>query len=179
MLSKYCLGSTDNVTSLLGHENQLYIGTLYGNVEVYDSESIILLQQFSLHDGRVCRMLKLPPEVYQCVCAELLLITNNECVRTESKLSLSDEDLTPRKRVLQEHALHQDSSLLPVVNGKLDPLASKLQLPPTDPQCIRAPLIISLGNGKANWLSMNVDSTKDFLPHLLTWSGYGNINLYK
>ena len=116
---------------MLGYENQLYVGTQYGNVEVYDSESSIFLQQFSLHNGEVCMMLKLPPEVHQCVCPELLSNTDDKYTNRESF---------------------------------------------TDPNCIKAPLIISLGTGKADWL--NVDSTEDFQPHILTWSGCGSINLY-
>ena len=150
------LGSTNNVTSLLGHENQLYVGTLHGNVEVYDSESGTLLQQLSLHTGKVSRMLKLPAEVYQCVCAELLLIANDDFARIESSLGSS---LTSQRL---EHALQQDTS--------------SQQPPSTDH--IKAPLIISLGNGKANWL--NVGSGEHASqPHLLTWSGYGSIDLYK
>ena len=151
------LGSTNNVTSLLGHENQLYVGTLHGNVEVYDSESGTLLQQLSLHAGKVSRMLKLPAEVYQCVCAELLFIANDECAHTESRLSVANGSLLPKRL---EHTLQQDSS--------------SQQLPSTDH--IKAPLIISLGNGKADWL--NVDSaTHASRPHLLTWSGYSNTDV--
>ena len=165
----FLIGSTDNVTSLLDHGSQLYVGTFQGNVEVYDSESGTLLQQFSLHAGKVCRMLKLPEEVYQCVCAELLLITNDEIVRTES-VDLSDASVTPRKRVLQEHTLQQNS---PVINGKLHPFASKLK-PSKDIHSIKAPLIISLGNGTANWLNAG-NTEASIQPHLLTWSGYGVI----
>lgn len=132
---------------------------------MYDSESGNLLQQFSVHAGKVCRMLKLPEEVHQCVCIELLTITNNEIVRTES-VDLSDASVTPRKRVLQEHTLQQNP---PVVNGELHPFASKLK----PSQSIKAPLVISLGNGTANWL--NTHSTKPSVqPHLLTWSGHGD-----
>ena len=163
---------------MLGYENQLYVGTQYGNVEVYDSESSIFLQQFSLHNGEVCRMFKLPPEVHQCVCPELLSNTDDKCVNRKSRFGLSDEDLTSQEKVLQKHALQQDSSLLPIVNGKLHPFASEFQpyTSFTDPNCIKAPLIISLGTGKADWL--NVDSTEDFQPHILTWSGCSSINLY-
>lgn len=170
------LASTNSVTSLLGHENQLYVGTLHGIVEVYDSESGDLLLQLSLHAGKVSRMLKLPAEVHQCICAELLLMANDECVLSESEASQSYESMTPPKRVLQERLLQQDSNLPPVINGKVHPFTSKLQPSLTDPQCIKAPLIISLGSGMADWLSTG--STKEaYQPHLLTWSGYGNIYL--
>ena len=163
---------------MLGYENQLYVGTQYGNVEVYDSENGIFLQQFSLHNGEVCRMLKLPREVYHCACPELLSNTNDKYANSESRFGLSDEDLSSREKVLQEHALQQDSSLLPIVNGKLHPFASEFQpyTSFTDLNCIKAPLIISIGTGKADWL--NVKSTEDFQPHILTWSGHGSINLY-
>ena len=151
---------------MLGHESQLYIGTFQGCVEVYDSESATLLQQFTLHAGKVHRMLKLPEEVHQCVCAELLSITNDEIVRTES-VYLSDAGVTPRRRVLQEHALQQDS---PIINGELYPFASKLK----PSHSTKAPLIITLGNGTVNWL--NTDSTEGSIqPHLLMWSGYAVI----
>lgn len=158
---------------MLGHGNQLYVGTLSGNVEVYDSENCTLLQQFSLHAGKVCQMLKLPAEIHQCVCSELLFVTNDQCVHGESMLDQSDKSITPRKRILQEHTLQQDSSLLPYINSTLHSFTSKLQ-PSTNFQCIKAPLIISLGCGTANWL--NVENIKEEIqPHLLTWSGYGII----
>lgn len=148
------LGCTNNVTSLVGHENQLYVGTLHGNVEVYDSESGTLLQQLSLHTGKVSRMLKLPAEVYQCVCAELLLTANDDFAHTESSLGLSHKS--------EQHTLKQDTS--------------SQQPPSTDH--IKAPLIISLGNGKADWLNVG-NGEHASQPHLLTWSGYGSIDLYK
>ena len=160
------LGSTDNVASLLGHGSQLYVGTFQGYVEVYDSEGGTLLRQFSVHAGRVCKMLKLPEEVYQCVCPELLMITNDEIVRTES-IDLSDASVTPRKRSLQERTLQQNS---PVVNGELYPFTSKFK----PSQSIKTPLIITLGSGTANWL--DTESTEvSVQPHLLTWSGHGDI----
>ena len=171
------LGSTNNVTSLLGHENQLYVGTLHGNVEVYDSESGTLLQQLSLHAGEVSRMLKLPAEVYQCVCAELNMVTH-ECVCIESKVNPSDESFASQRKVLQEHTLQHDSSVLPTNDGKFHPFTSKLQQPSTDD--IKAPLIITLGNGKADWLNVgNAENSSQ--PHLLTWSGYGSTeyNIYR
>jgi len=168
-----CIDCSDNVTSLLGHERHLYVGTRSGNVKVYDSESCTLLKQFSLHAGKVCQMLKLPTEVHQCVCAEKMVVTNDQCVRTESMLDLSDESVTPRRRISQEHALQQDSSLSPDINGTLHSFTSILE-PSTNLQCIKAPLIISLGHGTANWL--NMENIKEAVqPHLLTWSGYGII----
>ena len=155
---------------MLGHENHLYVGTFHGYVTVYDSEGASFLQQFSLHVGKVYRMLELPREVYQCVCAELLLITNREIVRTES-LDLSDTSVTPRKRMLQEHTLQQK----PVINGnKFHPFTKQHSL---DIHSIKAPLIISLGSGTSNWLlNTAADKTEESMqPHLLTWSGYGVI----
>ena len=152
---------------MLGHESQLYVGTFQGYVEVYDSTTGTLLQHFSVHAGKVCKMLKLPEEVHQCVCAELWMITNDEVVRTES-LDMSDANVTPRKRVLQEHTLQQNS---PVVNGEIYPFVSKLK----PSQSIKAPLIISLGNGTANWLDTDSTKSVSVQPHLLTWSGHGDI----
>ena len=154
---------------MLGHESHLYVGTYHGYVTVYDSESASFLQQFSLHAGKIYRMFKLPREVYQCICAELLLITNHDIVHTES-LDSSDTSVTPRKRMLQEHALQQRS----VINGKLHPFAKQHS---KDIHSIKAPLIISLGSGTSNWLlSTAADNTEASMqPHLLTWSGYGVI----
>ena len=143
---------------------------------MYDSESGTILQQLSLHAGEVTRMLKLPAEVYQCVCAELNMITY-ECVYIESKVNPSDESFASQRKVLQEHILQQDSSVLPTNDGKFHPFTTKLQQPSTDD--IKAPLIISLGNGKVDWLNVgNAENSSQ--PHLLTWSGYGSseYNIY-
>jgi len=152
-----------NVTSLLGHENQLYVGTSSGNVEVYDSECGILVQKYSLHCAKVRRILKLPPETHRCICAELFPADKTDAyhssaiVNISSRLANTCEDVTPKKRTLQQHCMQQRSgSSLPCLSST-------------------APLIVSIGDGSAKWLKM--DSTIK-APHanleLLTWTGYGN-----
>ena len=54
------------------------------------------------------------------------------------------------KKALQEHTLQQDSSVLLTSDGNPHPFTSKLQQLSTDD--IKAPLIISLGNSKADRL---------------------------
>ena len=153
-----------NVASLLGHKNQLYIGTSSGNIEVYDSEHGIFLQRYSMHCAKVRRILKLPPEIHKCLCAELFPIRNSEMEfsnitdHDSSKSEDRDEDVTPKERSKQEYALQQiSSSSLPHLS-------------------YTAPLIISIGDGLANWLNMDdVDKAKHPNLEFLTWTGYGHL----
>ena len=148
------LGSTSTVSSLLGYENQLYIGTSSGNIEVYDSEIGVLLQQYSVHDKKVHKMLKLPSEIHRSICAELFPRAN---FNSEYD-SLLDRNIcvTAQKRSVQEYVLQQRKSY------------SDLHLP------CNAPLIVSIGDGVANWLT--AENTKRPVhpkPEMVTWSGYG------
>ncbi|XP_065896958.1 leucine-rich repeat serine/threonine-protein kinase 1-like isoform X2 [Dysidea avara] len=152
-----------NVTSLLGHENQLYVGTSSGNIEVYDSECGIFLQRYSMHCAKVRRILKLPPEIHQCICAESFPTMNsvsydsNITEHVSSKLINKNGDITPKERSQQEYFLQQSSS------------TSLPQLSYT------APLIVSIGDGLANWLNMgSVDKIACPNLELLTWTGYGH-----
>ena len=151
------------MTSLLGHENQLYVGTSSGNIEVYDSECGIFLQRYSMHCAKVRRILKLPPEIHQCICAESFPTMNsvsydsNITEHVSSKLINKNGDITPKERSQQEYFLQQSSS------------TSLPQLSYT------APLIVSIGDGLANWLNMgSVDKIACPNLELLTWTGYGH-----
>jgi len=150
------IGNTGTVSSLLGHENQLYIGTSCGNIEVYDSEMGVLLQQYSVHDKKVRKILKLPSEIHQSICAELFPRVNSNS--ESDNLSDTNISVTPRQRSVQEYALQQRKHY------------SDLNLP------YNAPLIVSIGEGVANWL--NMENTKEpvhLKPKLITWTGYGKL----
>jgi len=151
------LGNTSSVTSLLGHENQLYVGTSFGNVEVYDSEKGVFLLKYSIHEKKVRRMLKLPSEIHQCICAESFPKVNSNPKQSTSPPP-ADVCATPTKISVKEYALQQRKSA--IFNFQ--------------PQQHTAPLIISIGDGLANWL----DNTKESLtqgPQLLMWTGHGEV----
>jgi len=103
--------------------------------------------------------MKLPREIHQCVCAELFPKMKSSASDHDSGcLADRDEDVTPKERSLQERALQQTSS------------SSLPQLSYT------APLIVSIGDGLANWLNMDAgkERTTDHSLELLTWTGYGH-----
>ena len=145
---------------MLGHKNQLYVGTSSGAVEVHDSENDVLLQQFTMHVSGVHNILKLPVEIHQCICAELFPMINHKLAISDYVSSrLSDiDDVTPKERSLQEYALQKSSSQSP----------SHLSYP--------APLIVSIGDGLANWLGIDgEEKTADSNLEFLTWAGYGHL----
>ena len=151
-----------DVTSLLGHNNQLYVGTSSGLVEVHDSEKGIILQQYSMHVSAVHRIMKLPPEIHKCICAELFPTVKSNAElpnHVGGRSADNDEDVIPKERSLQEHALQQSSS----------PYLPRL--------LYSAPLIVSIGDGLANWLNIDgKERTTDHNLELLTWTGYGHLS---
>jgi len=142
-----------NTTSLLGNENQLYVGTSFGNVDVYDSEKGVFLLKFSIHEKKVRRMLKLPSEIYQCICAEFFPRVNSHPEQSTSPPP-ADVCVTPTKRIVKEYALQQRKSVI------FD----------FQPQQHTAPLIVSIGDGLANWLNNTKESVTQG-PQLLMWTG--------
>ena len=152
------LGYTSTVTSLLGHENQLFVGTSFGNVEVYDSEKGVFLLKYSIHEKKVRRMLKLPSEIHQCICAELFPRVNSNPEQSISPPPPADVCVTPTKRIVKECALQQKKSVI-----------FDFQL-----QQHTAPLIASIGDGLANWLNDTKESVTQG-PQLLMWTGHGEV----
>ena len=80
------------------------------------------------------------------------------------------------KKALQEHTLQQDSSVLLTSDGNLHPFTSKLQQQSTNN--IKAPLIISLGNGKPNWLNVGNAENSHLIDGVDTAAGSSEYNTY-
>ena len=142
-------------TSLLGHDNHLYVGTSAGVVEVYESESGDLLQLFSWHAAGVTALIELPPEMKQSICAEC---SSARCLPSTHQ-SLVNNEIVPYQRVCQESCLQRNTYAL-----------SRLHLIHKSMTFSDTPLMISIGNGLAESVKINCESeSHDAI--LFTWSG--------
>ena len=153
LVDENCQGQ---VTALLGHQNDLYIGTSIGTVEIFDSESGCFLQQFSWHESTVKSLIELPPEIKKSICAEHSPVKYKSVSRNES---LADNDrIVPRKRVSQESFLKRNESF----QGMLST---------TKPaESTKCPLITSLGLNLADCLNCSSKKPPDSVT-FLTWAG--------
>ena len=143
-------------TSLLGHENHLYVGTSSGKVEVYDSESGHFLQRFSWHSNKVHALIELPSEIKQSICAE-----SETCAKRMKHVTQHSIDSNRiQKRRLSEQP--------PFLSRKHE---SGVYYVSAKPLLQNSPLIISLGDGLAKCLNMDNQNSEQEL-ELLTWTGY-------
>lgn len=142
-------------TSLLGHNDHLYVGTCAGTVEVIESKSGRLLQLFSWHANEVNALIELPPEIKQSICAEC---SSAKCVPLPHQAVVKN-DIVPYQRVCQESFLRLDASR-----------RSRLYSIPKSAMYSDAPLMVSIGNDLAESVKINYgDKSDDVI--LLTWTG--------
>lgn len=144
-----------HATSLLGHDNHLYVGTSAGTVEVYESESGDLLQLFSWHAAGVMGLMELPPEIKQSIYAEC---SSARCLPSTHQ-SLVKNEIVPYQRVCQESCLQRNTYAL-----------SRLKLIHKSVTYSDAPLMVSIGNGLAESVKINCEN-KSHDTILFTWSG--------
>ena len=142
-------------TSLVGHDNHLYVGTSAGMVEVYESESGNLLQLFSWHANGVNALIELPPEIRQSICAEC----SSAKSMTSPRQTLAKNELVPYQRVYQESQLQRKTSRL-----------SGLHLIQKSVTYSDAPLMVSIGNDLAESVKINYENKSNDAV-LLTWTG--------
>ena len=151
----YCIDERLWCTSLLGHENHLYVGMSSGNVKVYDSQAGHFLQQFSLHSSDVDALLKLPPEIKECICGE------SRKIQKKAHISLLDlPSKLQKQRRLSGHSLCQ-------LKDHQSGMCSML----VQPFLINTPLIVSLGNNLADYLGIGRKNSEKRV-EFLTWTGH-------
>ena len=145
----------NRATSLLGHDNHLYVGTSAGMVEVFESESGNHLQLFSWHADRVNALIELPPEIKPSICAEC---STAKCLPL-SHQSLAKNDIVPYQRVYQESCLQRNPSAL-----------MGLHLIHRSATYSDAPLMVSIGSHLAESVRINYEN-KSHNAILFTWTG--------
>lgn len=139
-------------TSLLGHDNHLYVGTAAGMVEVFESETGNFVRSFSWHASGVNVLIELPPEIKQSICAEC----SSAKSLPSSHQSLAKNEIVPYQRVCQEQRNNFGLSQLHLVCRSIS--------------YSDAPLMISIGNDLAKSVKINCEN-KSHNAILLTWTG--------
>ena len=133
----------------------MYVGTSIGKVEVFDSESGYVLQQFLWHSSKVDALMELPPEIKQSVCAES---KTHERVVLHHSLQI-DFDSNNLSRRISEQPYQSNSN------------RKRVRSLPSQPMLQNYPLIVSLGDYLAEHLNMGNQNSEQRV-ELLTWTGY-------